>query len=407
LRILLRVIGGPHAGRVFSFEEHDSIIVGRSNEARFRLLFKDEYLSRVHFLVELKPPRCRLFDLNSANGTFVNDERRTEVELFDGDLVRAGKTILRVVVEADSGSTSVPETVDPEAGPVAAGSFISASTKIEAGSPQSIANFDILRELGRGAMGVVYLASRRDDGSVVALKTIIPEAAGTEAQVERFLREARTLEALDHPNIVAFRAMGEAEGRLYFAMDYVRGIDASMLVKDVGGPLPVGRALSIGRQLLDGLAHAHALGFVHRDIKPSNLLVAEGGVAKLADFGLAKTYRNSKLSGLTLRGDVGGTIAYMAPEQITDFRGSGPSVDLYAAGATLYYLLTGCLVYDLPKTLPAQLAMILNQPPVPIRTRRADLPVALVEVIERSLDRNPSDRFADATAMSEALAPFG
>ena len=200
--------------------------------------------------------------------------------------------------------------------------------------------------------------------------------------------------------------MGEAEGRLYFRDGLCPGVDASKPCEDHGGPLPVARAVALGRQLLAGLAYAHGLGYVHRDIKPPNLLVAaEGGIARLADFGLAKAYRASQIGGLTLRGDVGGTIAFMAPEQVTDFRGSGPSVDLYAAGATLYHLLTGHLVYDLPRTLPAQLAMLLGEPPVPIRARRPDLPAALAEMIGGSLSREPRRpvRPIDANAMREAL----
>src|SRR5262249_39332353 len=144
-----------------------------------------------------------------------------------------------------------------------------------------------------------------------------------------------------HPNIVAFQEMGESEGRLYFAMDYVRGTDAAALLKE-HGPLPVARAVGLVRQMLRALDYAHAKQFVHRDIKPANLLVAGAGgqeTARLADFGLARVYQASQLSGLTMTGDIGGTVAFMAPEQITNYREAKPPVDQYAAAASLYNLL--------------------------------------------------------------------
>jgi serine/threonine-protein kinase len=257
-------------------------------------------------------------------------------------------------------------------------------------------------------MGVVSLAVRQADGGVVALKTIIPRMAGTDTQVQRFLREARILKQLDHPNIVAFRDMGESDGQLYFAMDFVRGIDAAVLLKE-NGRLPVGRAVRLVCQMLLALDYAHARRFVHRDLKPANLLVADepgGEVARLADFGLARTYQASQMSGLTMTGDVGGTVAFMAPEQITNYREAKPSVDQYAAAGTLYNLLTAKFPFDLPKNPQQRLLMILQDDPVPIRDRRPDLPAGLAEAVDRALAREPGDRFADVKTLRQALWPF-
>ncbi len=257
-------------------------------------------------------------------------------------------------------------------------------------------------------MGVVHLALREADRRAVAVKTIVPSAAGKRGLLERFLREADILRQLDHPHIVAFREMGEAGERLFFAMDYVPGTDAGRLLQR-DGPLPVPRAVGLTGQLLEALEYAHARGFVHRDIKPANMLVTEAGgreVVRLADFGLARVYHASELSGLTLGGELGGTLAYMAPEQITNYREAQPPVDQYAAGATLYRLLTRELLYDFPKDFNTQIAMILNEAPVPIRSRRPDLPEALARVVHRALERDPARRFADARAFRAALAPF-
>ena len=176
-------------------------------------------------------------------------------------------------------------------------------------------------------MGVVYLAHREGDGTPVALKTITPAVIHSAGTVGRFLREAGVLRQLDHPNIVKFREIGQAGDRLYFAMDYVPGTDADGLVKGHRGPLPIARAVGLACQVLDGLAYAHARGFVHRDIKPKNILVeASDGRdrVKLADFGLARLYLSSPLSGLTLTGQAGGTPGFMPPEQVTNFREAKP-----------------------------------------------------------------------------------
>src|SRR5262249_19774417 len=158
------------------------------------------------------------------------------------------------------------------------------------------------------------------------------------------------------------------------------------------GPLAVRVALRIVCRLLQALDYAHAKRFVHRDVKPANILLEERGskrVVKVADFGLARVYQDSQLSGLTVLGDVGGTPAFMAPEQILDYRNAAPAVDQYSAAATLYNLLTGKYLFDLPTTFPAMCAMILNDDPLPIRVRREDVPEGLAEVIHRALSRAP------------------
>jgi serine/threonine-protein kinase len=257
-------------------------------------------------------------------------------------------------------------------------------------------------------MGVVHLALRKADGALVAVKSIVPAVAPRPGMVDRFLREASILGSLDHPHIVRFHEMGAAGGRLFFAMDYVPGTDAARLLK--AGRLEVRPAVGLACQLLSALEYAHARGFVHRDVKPANLLLEGVGrrkVVKVADFGLARVYEASQLSGLTLANQVGGTVGYLPPEQITGYRDVRPPADQYAAAATLYHLLTGKYVYDLSGSMTDQLDRILEEDPVPIRRRRGDLPEALAEVIHRALAREPAQRYPDVAGFREALAPFG
>jgi serine/threonine-protein kinase len=233
--------------------------------------------------------------------------------------------------------------------------------------------------------------------------------APTPADIGRFQREAAILYELDHPNIVALRDIGEASGKFFFAMDYVFGTDAGRLLKK-HGPMSVRRAVGLVCQLLQALDYAHAKGFVHRDIKPSNLLVRQeddGETALLADFGLARVYQASKVSGLTLLGDIGGTVPFMAPEQITDFRHVKPAVDQYGTGATLYKLLSGRFIYDFPPQDEKRLLMILQDRPIPIESRRPEIPAELAAIIHRALAKDPKDRFADVRAMRKALLKFG
>jgi serine/threonine-protein kinase len=148
---------------------------------------------------------------------------------------------------------------------------------------------------------------------------------------------------------------------------------------------------------------------VHRDIKPANLLVTvvDGReTVKLADFGLARVYHASRLSGLTLLGDIAGTVPFMAPEQILNFRESQPPADQYAAAAALYNLLTGCFLFDFDAGYLQALHMVLEGEPVPIQARRRDIPEELATVIHRGLSKEPAQRHADVQAMRKALAQF-
>jgi serine/threonine-protein kinase len=258
-------------------------------------------------------------------------------------------------------------------------------------------------------MGVVYQALRASDGRLVALKTITPALVPSEADVERFLREAQILSDLDHPNIVAFHEMGESRGLLHFAMDFVPGTDAAQLLKRHRGPLLVPRAVDLVCQLLQALDYAHAKGFVHRDVKPANMLVMqEGGreLVKLSDFGLGRIYQTSKMSGLTMNGQLGGTASFMAPDQIAELRDVRPPADQYSAAASLYNLLTDRVVYDFPEGFHAKIMKIMLEDPVPIRSRRPDLPEGLAAVIHKALARDPQARFRSAREMGRALAPF-
>lgn len=406
MRITLSVIAGPHKGQEFTFARHDTFLVGRSRHAHFQLPAKDKYFSRIHFMIEMNPPQCRLVDMGSHNGTYVNGVKVLAADLKDGDQIRAGHTILKLAVHPEGSDVEIP-TGGHAAVTVSAAAETQTAPAENGRVPlqPEIPGLTFDRELGRGGMGVVYLATRQADGTRVAVKVIVPAVTGSQGQVERFLTEARQLLDLNHPHIVRFRDLGEHRGVLYFVMDYVDGTDAARLVLSEG-QLKIRRALRLANHMLLALEYAHARGVVHRDIKPANLLIGRRDDREygfLADFGLARVYQESQLSGLTMTGDVAGAGRFLAPEQITNYRIAEPPADQYAAAATLYYLLTGKQVYDLPKEIHRQFSMILQQQPVPIAQRRSDIPPELAAVIHKALSRNPAHRFADVAAFRQAL----
>ena len=412
MKVRLDVIAGPLTGQRFEFDKHETFLVGRSRDAHCRLSEDDPYFSRRHFLIEINPPRCVVRDLDSRNGIKLNGSPVKAAELESGDIIEAGHTKLKLTVQAEP---DLAPTVILPAKP-ASGSGVAATVRpggvthsgAAAGAPV-IAGFRMQSLIGRGSMGVVYKAARVLDGLPVAVKTILPGPGSERKNIERFVREAEILSGLAHKNVVRFHEVGETpDGVLYLAMELVDGPTAADLIRK--GPLPIDKAVRVAIQMLNGLAHAHKHGYVHRDVKPGNLLIGKEGttrVAKLADFGLARAFAKSELSGLTMQGEIGGTPAYMAPEQITHYRDVLPPADQYSAAATLYSLLTGSYVYDLPTDGSDLLVHILTKPPVPIRRRRTGIPLGLSDVVHRALSREPDDRYPDAGAFREALTPFG
>lgn len=421
--VILRVTSGPSQGTDFAFERHDTFIVGRK-DAHCEIP-DDGFLSRHHFLVEVDPPRCLLRDLGSRNGTRVNGQRATEIHLHDGDVVEAGHTTFHVQIEATY--LEIPRLIcvrcqravapDDIIGAIRADEerlrWVCDACKAHARQyPRPPRGYWIERRIGDGGMGEVYLAHSEADRRPVAIKMMIPTVATGEKARLYFQRELEVLRNLRHPNIVAFYDMIEQDGQFQLIMEYVDGSNARAWVESLRPKaLSISTGTWIGMQLLSALDHAHQKGYVHRDIKPSNLLIS-GPLPwpdlKLSDFGLAKSFRdNAGFTGLTHQGDIGGSVGFISPDQIRDFREVKEPADIYSTGATLYFLLTGqypFLHFD-PKKGNAY-AMILEHPTVPLRAHRPDAPEGLERVLRKSLEKQPKDRWQSAAAMALALRPF-
>jgi serine/threonine-protein kinase len=392
--LVLDVTAGPRAGRSFQLPGHGNFLVGRGPDGvTVAVGDEDKGISRVHFLLESNPPLARLFDLRSRNGTFLNGTRVEQADLRDGDAIQAGQTHFQVHLPRGE------QTVTLEGAPIV-------TTSALPGRP-AIPGFRLAEELGRGGMGIVYRAVRLADNRVTAVKVVLPAVAPRPETLARFQREIALLQRLSHPHIVAILDLGDTAGLLYFVMEHIEGPNAAQLVRD-NGPLAPERVIRLGSQLLDALAHAHLQGIVHRDIKPGNVLVtgpAGAELLKLADFGLARAYHESAMSGLSVAGQGGGTPGYIAPEQLRDFHAARPAADQYSAAATLYFLVTGQPIYEVERKAVDQLLRMLNDEPRPLRQppEGPPLPGRLGEVIRRGLARDPRARYPDVVAMRHAL----
>jgi len=403
--ISLTVVEGPNQGRAFTFDRHDTFMVGRSPDAGFSLPEDDPYVSRNHFLIEVNPPACRVMDVNSHNGTKVNGAKITVTDLKDGDEIEAGKTRFKVRLRG-KGDPYATRTLPPIEEPPGL-----ETVSVERERTPEIAGYRIDEKLGEGGMGAVYRAQRLADGAEVAIKTIKPtiKQPAKEA-IARFLRETEIMRSLNHPHIVSFRDAGQAGDWLYFAMDLIPGRDAGKLLKETG-PLAIGRGVRLICQVLEALGYAHGRQVVHRDLKPGNVLVAtsdigRGETAKLTDFGLARAWQDSPMSGLTVTGHIAGTPSYMPPEQILNFRTVAAAGDQYSAAVTLYDLLTGKPLFDGKLDVQELFKHILQKDPVALRQRRPEVPEALSRAVDRALSRNPKERFTDVLAFRAALLPF-
>ena len=250
-------------------------------------------------------------------------------------------------------------------------------------------------------MGVVYLAEQLGPRRQVALKLLVDPAAAGAGFRERFLRESELAAAIDHPNVLPVYDAGETDGVLWIAMRYVDGIDlAGLLARD--GPLAPEQALAVCGPVAGALDAAHARGLVHRDVKPANILLAvEGGVVAqvyLADFGLTRRVGGAR--GVTVSGQVLGTIDYVAPEQVEGGRVDGRA-DQYSLGCVLFECLTGVVPFRRDSELAVLWAHV-NDPPPRVCDQRPELPAALDEVIDRALAKAPGDRHPSCGALAAA-----
>lgn len=435
-------------GKEYAFDEHDTFLFGRLPECHCYLP-DDPLISRRHFMVEVNPPDARIRDFGSLNGTYVNDKKigsrekgetpeqgqkrkYAEVDLKDGDTIRAGETVLSVKIESEKAAGPVlcaqcGKDVVGEIGGRQEGSYICQACRQsmeidpaqilrdmlakKAGNPVQkeglpvIAGYRIRRQIGIGGYGAVYLAESEKDAGRVAIKVMLARVAVDEQARTKFSREIELLTGLRHDNIVAVYDSGSAGSAFYFVMEHCPGGSVTDYMEANGGKLAPAVALPIMRQALRGMAFVHRNGVVHRDMKPQNILLSgtpASPVAKIADLGLAKNFERAGLSGHTMTGAYAGTPIYMPKEQLISYKYVKPVSDVWSLGATFYNMLTGQTPRDFPRGCDP-LEVILNEVIVPIRQRVPGIPTGLAEVLDRAVASSAKDRYADAGEMLAAI----
>ncbi len=285
-----------------------------------------------------------------------------------------------------------------------------------------ISDYRILRRIGQGGMGIVFLAESVDTLEKTALKIMQPKLAAQEQSREDFIREAGNLRELRHPNIVELKNCGYTGEALYLAMEYCSEGTLQEFMTRLGHTLEVPLAVDLTCQILDGLEYAHNVrlekysildnstytvsGLVHRDIKPSNIFLAyrEGILTpKIADFGLAKAFDLAGMSDCTRTGDFSGTLGFICKQQFLNYKYARPEVDVWAAAATLYYMLTGRKPRSFMEQSVTDISIEFKRQPVPIRNVNPGVPQKLAELIDEALDDRVQLRFKTASQLLFAL----
>jgi serine/threonine protein kinase len=262
-----------------------------------------------------------------------------------------------------------------------------------------LGRYEIISELGRGAMGVVYKARDPLLERTVAIKTVnmALEENGAAQYEARFQQEARAAGGLNHPNIVTIHDVGKSGSTAYMAMEFIEGVELRSLLRP-GEPLPLAQAVSIGAQIAEGLAYAHQRGVVHRDIKPPNIMVLQNGLVKITDFGIARM-RTSAVQ--TQTGTMMGSPKYMSPEQVLGQRADHRS-DLFSLGIILYEMLAGCAPFA-GETLTAIMYQIVSfAPPAPSAVKLV-VPEMLDVIIAKALAKPLEERYQDAAELARDL----
>ncbi|RCK81449.1 MAG: Serine/threonine protein kinase [Candidatus Ozemobacter sibiricus] len=430
----LRVLDGERRGQVLSFASPAVVLFGRVPDATLCIV-EDPFVSRHHFLLEISPPFCRLTDLGSRNGVFVNDTlyggrasgaRKnawplppSSVFLGDGDQIVVGKNRLQVFIAAASTPGFQPLRRIREAlrrGP--SGLAVATPRMGELGAGAQVGRYQVEEVIGYGWMGATYRATDGVTGGRVVLKTLVPNIVFDEGAAARFLALAQPLTGLVHPRIVRQLDVWRSGNIFLAAQEYHEGVNLKEFLAQRGGRLALEEALPLMNDILDALVWAEAEGCLkaqgtavgesasrerlwHRNLKPQNILVSgEGGArrALIVDLGLFSGLERAGLIQMILAGLYAEAAPYWPRERVTFYGQTiGPS-EVFSVAALLYECLTGARPREGFAAWPAEarqagrpiglaevMRVMAEHPPVPIRERRPDLPPVVAEVFDRAL----------------------
>jgi eukaryotic-like serine/threonine-protein kinase len=439
--VTLTITTGKLSGKQYIFDSRSTCIIGRGENCNLQIADDiDMTVSRYHCLLDINPPDIRIRDLGSFNGTIVNSKKIgqrkpgespeeaqkvvfPEYDLSNNDQVVVGDIIFNIGVETEQEKQKTPYIPIPDINnkpnlwEIAKNLFNLASQGNQ--NLQKISNYQIIKSLGEGGCGEVFLAEHITTKKRVALKLMLPQVAAKELGVKMFLRETENTKYLQHPHVVQMLDYGYAENTFFFTMEYCEGGDVWDLMEKLGGRLPVNMAVDIILQVLDGLIYTHNVevpyvkladgrlgkgkGLVHRDLKPNNIFITNVNgkmLVKIGDYGLSKAFDLAGLSGHTFTGAKMGTPVFMCRQQLLDLKNSLPEVDVWASAACLYNMLTG---YFPRNFVGDSWNCVLRNNAVPIRQRDSNIPEKLAEVIDLALTENPKIHFQTAADFKTAL----
>lgn len=261
--------------------------------------------------------------------------------------------------------------------------------------------YKIVDQLGKGSVGEVYLAHDPHIDRKVALKVLHKEHLASKKIIKRFIKEAKAIGRLSHPNIVNVYDVGKDHGTIYIAMEYIEGQPLNEVLQS--NKFDITSIVSIGRQVAATLDYAHQKGIVHRDVKPSNLIITDNHQVKLTDFGIAH-FEDASITLQTCSGDILGTPAYMSPEQVAGREVDGRS-DLYALGVILYELMVGKRPF-IEKSLTALFKAITQHNLIPPKTANAAIPSGLSDIVVKTMEKNPDRRYQSGAELASALCEY-
>lgn len=416
-KVTLTITKGKLQDKKFSFDSRTICIIGRAKNCNIQIP-DDKYhstISRYHCLLDINPPDIRIRDFGSRNGTDINGKcigkreknqtpsegaklNLSEYDLQDGDIIKLGNTIFKVSKERVVTETYIINNEEKF------NKLPFARQNNQYSNSISIRGYTIIKNIGSGGCGEVYLASHNKTGKSVAIKTLIPQLAVKPYMKEMFLREVENMKMLNHPNLVMIEDFGFSDGVFFFVMEYCNGGSVSDVIRQKGR-LTIKEATDIILQILDGLNHAHTnLGLVHRDIKPGNIFLKVDDqklVAKLGDYGLSKNFDLAGLSGQTATGTTMGTPLFMSRKQVLNFKYAKPDIDVWAVAASLYFMLT--LKYPRDLEGPEPMLAILTTQPLSIQERDSSISPSLAKLIDLALKDDSELNFQSALDFKQAL----
>jgi serine/threonine protein kinase len=400
----LVVIMGPDKDKTFTLQEGTGYVLGRSQDAAFKL--NDMRASRHHCEIIWNGERVRLLDRGSSGGTFVNGTKVAQTFIKLGDHIKIGESVLRLQIEDPSGATTVTGVAEKKP----SDSAIQETENLASLVGKTLARYEIGPVIGKGQSSRVFRAKDTGDGKEVALKVMQPSFSKDDEEMQRFVRAMKTMLPLRHPNLVTVHAAGKTGAYCWIAMELVEGESITEVIRrsGVAGMLEWKYAFRVCLQIARALDYAHKQGIIHRNVAPPNILVRSSDkVAKLGDLMMAKALDGILAQQITRPGELVGDVNYLSPERT---RSQSEKVDgrsdLFSLGATTYGLLTGKPPFA-GATLIETITKIRNAEPEPPRKFQMGVPGLFEGVVMKMLAKTPEERFQSAGEVLAELERIG